>query len=456
MYTLIVPSRPAIDQRWFDALHGVMSRGKEVFLLLEPAPEVLKERRKQFEDSGYSINLDLRPLSVDIVSLQAQNDALCRLADEIRTNEPNPYIKDAYIARIEEYFQGNAMVLATVQGDYERFLQTNDLLYGTPQAELFAAAVAWVREDAYTTTVDHSEKLANFRDTLLGVLPHVEGGNPRRIMPSEAVFRAVRDMHIAPGGYRDQLLGAAHLPHQAYIDQQNGDVLCRQIITNIGSDYTLADSQDGIWAVVNSAKKVIRPLEYRLDLDEFFGIACHEIGSHLLESANGSRQPLRLLGLGLAHFESGNEGRAFLREQIVYKSEAEFTRQPSWEYILLLYLGVCLASGCSGRAYGFAELYDVMFALHRFWRERRFPDVTSNERIARDEAWHLAVRVMKGSSGNPEQPGCYMKDIVYLEGNVACWDVAAQDPEMILRGDIGKFNIANPEHVRILRGLNII
>lgn len=456
MYNLNVPSRPAIDQRWFDALQTITSRGKEVFLLLEPTPEVLKERRNQFESSGYSIDLDLRPLSVDIVSVKAQNDALRRLADEIRGNEPNPYIKDAYIARIEECIQGNAMVLAAAQGNHEEFLQTNALLYGTPQAELFAAAVAWIHEDARETMVEYSEKLANFRDALLGALPQVEGGNPRRIMPSETVFRTVRDMHFVPGGYRDQLLRNVALPQQAYIDQQKGDVVCRQVIANIGSNYALADSQDGIWAVVNSAKKVIRPLKYNLDLDEFFGIVCHEIGSHLLESVNGSRQPLRLLSLGLAHFESGNEGRAFLREQIVYSSEAEFTRQSSWEYILLLYLGVCLASGSDGRAYRFAELYDVMLRLHRFWRERRYPGAPSNERIARDEAWHLAVRVMKGTSGNFEQPGCYMKDIVYLEGNVACWDMAAQDPKTILRGDIGKFNIANPEHVRILRGLEII
>lgn len=456
MYKLIVPSKAALDQKWFDELKKIVSQGKEVFLLLEPTPSVLRERRKQFEASNYSIDLDLRPTSVDTVVLEDQNKALRQLRETIGTQEANRYIRDAYAARIDEFIFGNSMVLATARGDHDEFLRTNAVLYGTPQPELVAAAIAWIREDTQTSDVANSKKLAGFRDAVLDALPAISGGDWRRIMPSEEVFHTVRRAHFAPGGYRDQLLGSLRLSDRQFIDQKTGDTICRQVIANIGADYTVADSQDGIWGVLNSSKKIIRPPAYRLDPDEFFGIICHEIGSHLLESANGARQPLRLLSMGLAHFESGNEGRAFLREQIVYETEAEFTRQSSWEYILLLYLGVCLASGSYGRKYGFAELYDVLFTLHCFWRERRYPGMSTNEAIARDEAWNLAVRVMKGTPGISDMPGCYMKDIVYLEGNVACWGVAAQDPEMILRGDIGKFDIANPEHMRILRGLGII
>jgi len=40
--------------------------------------------------------------------------------------------------------------------------------------------------------------------------------------------------------------------------------------------------------------------------------------------------------------------------------------------------------------------------------------------------------VLKGIEGET-----YMKDIVYLEGNARCWQIAAVKPERILDGDLG-------------------
>ena len=43
-----------------------------------------------------------------------------------------------------------------------------------------------------------------------------------------------------------------------------------------------------------------------------------------------------------------------------------------------------------------------------------------------------------------------LKDSVYLEGNIHCWQAAATDAEIILRGDLGKVDIPNPRHMEII------
>jgi len=63
------------------------------------------------------------------------------------------------------------------------------------------------------------------------------------------------------------------------------------------------------------------------------------------------------------------------------------------------------------------------------------------------------VRALKGTRGTG---GAYMKDIVYLEGNIRCWQIAATHPERILYGDIGKFDITNERHIRALQQLHIL
>jgi hypothetical protein len=155
----------------------------------------------------------------------------------------------------------------------------------------------------------------------------------------------------------------------------------------------------------------------------------------------------------MAGYEYSDEGRAFLREQIVYDKESTFLRQFAWEYIVLLHLSVSLAQGLNGHRYQFPELYDTLFCLYSFWRERRMPQATNNEAYARDEAWMLAVRIYKGTNGTD---GSYMKDIVYLEGNIKSWQLAKTDPSLILRGDVGRFDITNPQQVAMLNELGIL
>lgn len=436
----------AVDERWFDRYQALSVQIGETYELLLPDNETLQAKRREFELSDHTVPVALYPDRANTGVINKAREQLDRLKTEISHDEENLHVRESYIDAIAALDWNAMMILAGTNQDDMVFRQANSFLYDPPSRDVFKAVCHWIRHDAKATYETGDENLAKPAEDVLRVIPDLHD-NHHMIIPSEKLFHEVRRMHRRKGGYYDTLFGDDGLPTDAYIDERAGDDICRRMLENIGSDFTMAPSDNNIWAVFPSRKQVVRPAGYRMDRDEFVGVVCHEIGSHVLEHESGQKQHLKLLGVGLAGYEKGNEGRAFLREQIVYENERTFLRQFAWEYIAALHLSVCLASGVYQKPYDFAALYHVLYILYRFWRERRLPRSTNNDAFAHDEAWQLAVRIMKGTNGTG---GAYMKDSVYLEGNIHCWQAAATDAEIILRGDLGKIDITNPRHMEII------
>jgi hypothetical protein len=448
-----ITAQDPLDAEWYRRLLMATENVVEVFIMLEPDPRQLEEERAKFFASGCTANPELRPWYLEKAAIGYALDNLHELLAAVIEEESNEHIREAYAGHIQERITKLEMIRASISGDHGVFVAKNQELYGQPDRDIFAAICAWVRQEAENTAAEADSALAIARDDVLRLVPALTG-EPAMLVPRDDMFKKVREMHFAPGGYFDQLLAPIGMPEKPYIEQLYGDEITKQAISNIGSDYRIGTATDGLWSVLTSSRQVMRPQGYRVDRDYFIGVIAHEVGSHLLEEANGENQSLQLLRVGLHGYEKGNEGRAYLREQIIYPEASVFVRQASWEYILMLYLSVCLAAGVDDKPYSFIKLYDCLFALHRFWRERRYPLDTNNEAEAREEAWLLAVRIMKGTDGTG---GCYMKDTVYLQGNIACWQLAdTGGPETIFQGDIGKFNIADESHFAILRGLGIL
>ncbi len=436
----------AVDERWFDRYQVLSAQIGETYELLLPRNETLETKRREFELSNHKTNIPLYPDRAETVVISKTREQLDQLKTEISLNEEDSLVREAYIDSIAALDWNATMILAGTNQDNAAFRHANDVLYDPPSSDIFKAVCHWIRHDTQTTSETGDKNLTKLAEDVLRVIPNLHD-NHQMIIPSEELFHKVRRAHRREDGYYDKLFGNNGLPTDTYIDEQAGDAICHQMLKNIGSDFIMAPSDNNIWAVFPSRKQVVRPVGYRMDRDEFIGVVCHEIGSHVLEHELGQKQKLKLLGVGLAGYEKGNEGRAFLREQIVYENERTFLRQFAWEYIALLHLSVSLASGAYQKPYDFVTLYHVLYTLYRFWRERRLPRSTNNDRFAHDEAWQLAIRVMKGTDGNG---GAYMKDSVYLEGNIRCWQAAATDPEIILRGDLGKIDITNPRHMKII------
>jgi hypothetical protein len=442
--------QPALDEVWFDRYHAIKIAVGEAYEMLEPLPATLTKLREEFDASDHSINISLLSDRVDLEHYKACLTQLERLRSDVDSSEKNSLLREVYLDAIKDLTATTELIIAGVIGDKERYASANAVLYNQPDEHVFKALCHWIRSDAQKALSSENADLHTLAQKVLDLIPNLQD-NHQVLIPSEDVFYKVRQTHRQNNGYYNLLFGSQGLPENAYFTQQEGDEICRNMIANIGADWTVASAENNVWAVMRSRKELVRPAGYRLDHDEFVGVVSHEIGSHILEEVNGQNQPLKLLGTGLAGFEKGNEGRAFLREQIVYESERTFLGQFAWEYIVLLHLSVSLASGSHEKRATFAELYQTLHALYAFWREKRMPQATNNEQFALEEAWHLAVRTMKGTDG---LGGAYMKDTVYLEGNIRCWQLAADDPSIILFGDKGMFDITNQRHREIVRSLD--
>lgn len=441
-----IATKPALDERWFTAIHPYIT---ELFLVLGPPHETLESLREKFDIQPF--NPDLRPHGIDSKSVTNTNAELTALKTTITNEEANQYIRQAYALKIDELILQNDLLLASLRGDQVAFMEANRHLYGSPQTALFSAACAWIRQEAAAAIGDHQSPLRQVAQNVLEALPSLPG-NPRYIIPSDHLFTAVRDLHYQPKGYFESLFKDQTIPE--IVTPDIGDPITTRVIQSIGSTYQLVSSTDELWGVVHEAQQVVRPDNYRLTREAFIGIVAHEIGSHLLERVNGDHQPLRLLSVGLDKYEASNEGRAFLREQIVYNSPYTMLQQPSWEHIILLYVAASFAAGIHQAPYPFMQLYQTMYAICLFFQTRRQPDnPVFALQTARTEAWHVTVRVMKGTSGIG---GAYLKALVYLDGNIKAWHIAKTQPSTILFGDSGKFDIGRADHLTILEGLGIV
>lgn len=447
---LIAPAQPALDQQWFDKLHHIdnttpiIGLSRELFTVLGPDHENLERFQRVFNDIPFSP--DLRHKDFDIASLAKPLALLQKLRQEIVDKEHNPFIAQAYAQRIDEVILNNDILIAAVRGDKAGFAKANHALYGRPNVKLFKAECAWLHSYARQYARSPNEYVRQCAHELMAAIPRYRSGSHKNLFPGNAIFQRVRRMHYKPAGYFDSLLGGSPIPE--YVDAEQGDPILQNAIQTIGADYGIADSADELWGIVHHQRTVVRPANFHLPRAEFIGLVAHEIGSHLLERCNGRRQALRLLEIGLDRYEAGNEGRAFLREQLAYTSPYDMQHQPGFEYIVLKHLAISLGIGLADRPYSFRKLYDTMLPVCNFFQILRQPDnpVYAQE-TAKSETWQLLVRVLKGTDGHG---GAYLKDIVYLEGNVRAWQAARRNPEIILFGDNGKFDIARRDHLTLL------
>lgn len=127
----------------------------------------------------------------------------------------------------------------------------------------------------------------------------------------------------------------------------------------------------------------------------------HEIGTHLLRSANGQRQPLAILGYGITGYLATEEGLAVWHEQQSGVADINVMRRYALRVI-----------ACHTALTGdFCAVFETL-------RPYASPD----------EAFTMALRVKRGLL-DTGAPGGYIKDHVYLTGAQATGAHLEQHPE---------------------------
>jgi hypothetical protein len=453
MRPILIPKQKPIDEQWFTLLQPLATLPGEIYNYLPPSPEDKQAAKELFYASNMQANIAQKPNEEYGAPLAQNASELKKLKAKIQKQEASDLVKIIYTQRIDELLTNCDMWMAASEGDTEKFAACNQQLYQAPNREIFAAGCAWVREQALRHITHTSIGVQQAAEAVLRHVPD-ENGDAKRIIPDEQTYQKLYNLHFSPGGYMDQLFEDTYIPKDGLISQREGDATIKQVLKNIGVAYTVADSPDIYWRIQHFTRHVVRPAEYHMTPPAFRAIISHEVGSHLLERANGLRGPLRLLSIGMAHYEHGNEGRANMREQLVLGSVSAAMQDEGWQLCLAKHIGISLAIGHHGQKYTFSQIYEVMSAVHTFWYRLEQPNRQMEaDAQAREHAWSITCRLLAGTNG---QGGAYLKDIVYLEGNVGCWQEAKRNPTHILRGDIGKFNLCNAEQVQQLRELGIL
>lgn len=454
--SLLIGEKPGIDTELHERYQQVSQINDTVFESLYPPKEERLRAKEDFLNGAQDLNPDLRPHAMAMDSFLHQENKLVSFKQELKALDISPEIKQAYRWKVNESIAGIRMVLAAIRGDTRAFNAYNKFVYGEPDRNIFAAAVDWVRQDVSASLDSDSDELRRSANEVLDVLPD-QNGDRQQIIPNERVFSEVRRSHFKEKGYFALLLAGVELPEgEVMVSKETGDPVLLQVLRNLDVDYSIEDSAASTWSVSHRSSTVKRPPKYRLTRERFLGLPIgHEIGAHILEKQNGMRQPVRLFGDGLDRYEFGNEGRGVVREQLPYAKFEDFTKTARWQDILRRHIAISLAVGtASGEQQDFVEVFKVLNKLDYFWELRKNSSDPANAKTkSASRSWATLERVFRGTQG---EGAAYLKDKIYLEGNVACWHAAADNPEIIELGDLGKFDISNPRHIAFAQKVGVL
>ena len=199
--------------------------------------------------------------------------------------------------------------------------------------------------------------------------------------------------------------------------------------------------------MVSGSKKIVSIPDGRTStrkrLEE---LILHEIGTHAVRRKNGEQSKLLLLGDGLDRYMD-DEGVTGLREQIIGDQIEDFTH-------LDRHLAISLAKGLDGEKRDFRGVYEIMKRYYVVEELSRGSSQGVAEQHAKDRAWARAVRTFRGTDCKTKG-ACFTKDIVYREGNADIWEVVRDNPQEMMRFNVGKYDPANPRHIMILDQLGI-
>jgi len=442
-----------VDEGLFQSFQEITTSLKEFYSYLT-IPSDKKQEVVASWDHEKSPSLRAELTEADTQHLMNALAGLVKMQAELPKDEDPVHV--LYGWKLDETIAQIGMVLSSANGNMEHFHKQNYEIYGAPDEVLYRAALDWVCNDAeiILTDEDATEEQKTAAQEVVNQLTPMRGYR-ELLSPESEVFDKIRQDHYREGGYYALLLDGVSQPDDVVTEEQ-GDLILEHVLrNNVGSNYAYEKRKGGSWGVSHSTEKVYGPEAYNYSWERFVGLPLgHEIGTHLAEKQNALSGPLLLASVGLDRFERGTEGRAVIREQVPYDSFDEFGKLIRWRDILRRHIAISYAEGVDEderpehhEVYEFMKKIDYMYILKDSDSADGAPDK------ARERTSTLLLRVLKGTDGK----GAYLKDKVYLEGNVAAWlSAALRGASAISEADKAKYDINNSRHLLELIKLGVI
>jgi uncharacterized protein (TIGR02421 family) len=195
--------------------------------------------------------------------------------------------------------------------------------------------------------------------------------------------------------------------------------LYRAVRADLAAHVEVRDDSSGV--MVSNGDLLIAPTAV-VPSQRVRALLQHEIGTHIVTHVNGSCQPLRLLGAGLAGYDETQEGLAVLAEY--------------------------LAGGLTARR--LRQLAARVVAVHQMSTGESFPTVLGNlveSGVSRREAFTITMRVFRS--------GGLTKDAVYLRGlrDVIAYVGAGGDLDVLW---LGKMALSDVPSIVALRERGVL
>jgi uncharacterized protein (TIGR02421 family) len=175
--------------------------------------------------------------------------------------------------------------------------------------------------------------------------------------------------------------------------------------------------KDNINTLMVSQGELYIPSDYTMNPEEANALLQHEVGTHVLTYHNGMQQPLELMAVGFANYDTLQEGLAVMSEFLVGGLTANRMRTLAGRVVA----GAALFKGKK-----FKSIFKLLHKKHGF---------------SPDRAFNIVSRIMQG--------GGFLKDIIYLKGLVSLRKhlMEGGNLEPLL---MGKFSL---EHYNVVREL---
>jgi hypothetical protein len=355
-------------------------------------------------------------------------------------------VRRAYNAKLAKTRIKYQLLLAAMQQDDRGVHAASVRMYGAPQEDIFFYTLRGLRDDidrvasVYDTYPIVHEALALLREATRTV--------PMRPTSFESIVLPVlhvQDLSAACTAEEIQALFT-----QAFVEH---DIQGWHAVIDAPGERVTFNTNQEYRTVFIPSDEDLAMRKHPLTKRRVDAIIAHEVGTHIVRRENGAKSPLALLGVGLAGYLRAEEGIATYVEQIRLGT-SDFSGG-------LGYLAVSWAMGLDGTPRTFRMLYDLLVpyfivsALRRAILHHETPDVHFVCDLAKRQAWARCVRTFRGTSG--DTPGaCYTKDIVYREGNIAIWELLQKDPTWVKHFSLGKYDPTDPEHVAILKDVEVL
>ncbi|HVX58513.1 MAG TPA: tyrosine/phenylalanine carboxypeptidase domain-containing protein [Candidatus Saccharimonadales bacterium] len=434
------PKPEAYDAAIFPAFEEIAAF--QAFDYLGGNKDFRNEQKAKFL-AGELSNPTLDYPKLNLEGITANEKSLLEMKSAILSGESNEVMKQAYRWRINEKIAEIRLLKAAANGDMRRFARYNSFIYGEPSREVFAYTLNGIRAKAETALSSTNPALARSAQELLKVLPKTDDPGFFELPEDELIGHVLNHTLEELGDLIE-------------VDEGKEKYDAEEIVAEFSKALEKMDNED--WTVqidenatnvsaVRRTQKVNVPPDKSVDEKGMKSLKLEEIATHVARAINGKRSKLMLLSLGLDRYDAGEEGVGSLRGQAMDEGVEDFSG-------LSGHLAVSLAAGLDGQPKDFRQVFEIMEKYFAFDNMTAGKSDIEAQTKAKNMAWARCVRTFRGS--DCATPGaCFMKDIVYREGNIGVWELMRQKPDEMLRFNIGKYDPTNPRHIWVLEQLGI-